>query len=381
MQIPRVGSRYHTNFQVLPEQVLKFAELSGDDNPIHVSPDQARDFGFNHSVAHGAILLAEISRIIGTELPGHGAFWTDINIEFLGPVYWGDTVTIVMEVIQSSEAINMVKQKIEVSKHRQKILSGTCRVVCLQKLNRRFPMPEIANRTALVTGGSRGLGLAIVKELLQEGYKVISLSRQESDSLRQLAEEYHQLRILCHDLCQLSSIASEISGVDLAAVNVIIHAAGPLPLRRKLHPDLYQEIAVFTDIYLNSLIRLIAICSRNMKKNKYGRIVTIGTSFILGTPPADMYSYVVAKEALWGLTKSLAVEYGRYGITANMVSPSMMITDMTADIPNAVKYNEAQSNPLKRLVEPEEVAKTVKFLCGADATFINGANIPITGGK
>jgi 3-oxoacyl-[acyl-carrier protein] reductase len=101
----------------------------------------------------------------------------------------------------------------------------------------------------------------------------------------------------------------------------------------------------------------------------------------LGTPPPSMYAYVTAKEALWGLTKSLSVEYGKYGVTANMVSPSMMLTDMTSEIPNALKKAEAESNPIKRLVEPDEVAKTVAFLCSENASFINGTNIPLTGGK
>ncbi len=380
MAVPPVGEKYEENFFISPERVSEFAQISNDRNPIHLSAEAAREYGFSRPVCHGAILLSEISRIIGCEFPGAGSFWTDVHLDFIKPIYWHEMVSIRVEVVQSSESINMLKLKFDISKENTKVLGGTCRVICLKKLKRRSPMPELQERIALVTGGSRGLGLAILKELLKEGYKAISISRKESQDLKDLGSQYDQLYTVYSDLQQPADLESQLSHLDIEGINAVIHAASPLPEIEKFHKDLYKQMGLFLDVYINSFIQLVSFALPYMKEKNYGRIITIGTSFLMGTPPPGMYSYVTAKEALWGLTKSLAVEFGKYGITANMVSPSMMVTDMTSDVSNMVKYNTAQVNPLARLAEPGEVAKTITFLCGEASTFINGANIPVTGG-
>lgn len=384
MTIPQAGYKYITDFFISEEKISNFADFSGDHNPIHTSRHGAREYGLEKPVAHGVILLSELSRIIGMEVPGNGAFWNDINITFSGPVFWNETVTIRLEVVQSSEAASMVKLKFDVTNGGRRILSGTCRVVCLKRFNRRLPMPDISSRVVLVSGGSRGVGLEVVRVLMEEGYKTISLSRNQTDELAELKKGYgDQLSLLFVDLKEpelLEERVGELCG-RVGGIHAIIHAASPVPVKRNFHGDIYKEIGEFMEVYVKSLIKIAAIAIPYMKKANYGRIVTLGTSFILGTPPQAMYPYIVAKEALWGLTKSFSVDYGRYGITANMVSPSMMATSLTSDIPNAVKQLEAETNPLKRLAEPFEVAKTVSFLCGEGATFINGTNIPVTGGK
>ncbi len=380
--LPVVGQKYQENIRVTKEKVFKFAQISGDRNPLHLNEKAAGEYGFSHPVCHGAILLSEMSRIIGTEFPGEGAFWTDVHLDFIKPLYWDEMVSIQVEVVQSSESLNMLKLKFDISKEDRntKVLAGSCRVICLKKLKRRSPMPQLKDRIALVTGGSRGLGLAIVKELLTEGYKVISISKKESQDLADLTNQYSQLYTIYSDLQQPSDLEHQLSNLDIEGTNVIIHAASPYPEEEKFHKDLYNQMRAFLDVYINSLIQLVSYALPFMKKKNYGRIITVGSSFLIGKPPIGMYSYVTAKAALWGLTRSLSVEFGKYGITANMVSPSMMVTDMTSDISNPVKYDTAEVNPLKRLVEPEEVAKTITFLCGEASTFINGTNIPVTGG-
>lgn len=380
MTIPYIGQKYQKRFYVSKEKVLAFAHCSGDNNPIHMNTADAIDYGFYRPVSHGAVLLAEMSRIIGTEFPGGGALWTDVHVDFNKPVFWDEELFIHVEVIQSSEALRMIKLQFEISKENDKILTGTCRVLCLEKLKRRLSMPEIHKRTALVTGGTGGLGLAVVKELLHEGYRVISLSRKENQHLIDLRKQYPRLETVYSDIQQSENVNQQIAQLDINGIHAIIHTASPAPENEKLDHHLFVNMQLFLDIYVKSLIHLVSYTLPYMKKQNYGRIITIGTSFILGTPPPGLFSYVAAKEALWGFTKSLAVQLGRFGITSNMVSPSMMVTAMTSNIPNSVKHSVAQGNPLKRLVEPEEVAKTISFLCGEAATFINGTNIPVTGG-
>lgn len=383
MHIPTVGTIFRTQITISQEKTLSFAEFSKDYNPVHISTQAAKEYGFVKPVTHGAILLSEVSRIIGMKLPGPGAFWTDIQIDFSGPVYWGEIVDIKAEVIQSSPSVRMIKLKISGLVGARPVLNGTCRVVALIPLGRRLPMPDIHKCTAVVTGGSGGLGIEVVKVLLNLGYKTISVSRKTSRALEIIKDQYegnNHFQTIFIDIKNIKAFLQQLKSISGEGIHVIIHAASPIPVKQRLGPNIFSEINRFSDIYLNSLIQLVHFSLPFMKKKKFGRIVTIGSSFILGTPPPQMYTYVAAKEALWGLTKCLAADFGQFGITANMVSPSMMLTNMTADIPNAIKAEEVESNPLKRLVEPDEVAKTIEFLCSKKATFINGTNIPITGG-
>jgi 3-oxoacyl-[acyl-carrier protein] reductase len=383
LRIPELGEKYKTVFHISKEMVMEFCSFSKDDNPLHVNEEAARQYGFQSPVSHGAILLSEISRIIGTQLPGYGALWSDLEISFSSPVLWNETVDIEVEVIQRSEALGIIKLQIEVLKKAKKVLSGTAKVMCLKEIKRSFPMLDLSKRCALVTGGSKGLGLGITRELLEEGYYVVTLSRAESEEIKKLQEVYTgKLRHISCDLSHFEELKELILNVEqtFKPINIVIHAASPSPQKMNLGSRINETIDLYFNIYIKSLIQILEVCTPHMKQLKYGRVITIGTSYILGMPPLAMYPYIIGKEALWGLTKSLAVDVGRYGISANMISPSMMVTDMTSDISNAAKYAEAQKNPMSRFAELSEVAKTVTFLCGEGGSFINGTNMPITGG-
>ncbi|MGZ7443449.1 SDR family oxidoreductase [Paenibacillus sp. TH7-28] len=385
MTIPRVGTKYRTIFEVTEERVHAFSALSGDVNPLHISLREARQYGFDKPVAHGAILLSEISRIIGTELPGEGALWSDVSLTFLGPVFWGDILDIEVEVLRCSAVTQMAKLSflVKTKETGREILTGTCLVMVLKKFNGRLTMPQKSERIVLVTGGSRGAGLACVTEFLKEGYTTLSLSRRNSEGLELLQQQYEgQLHVLCADVSDKSAVSLALKQArDVCGpVNMIVHGASPVPVKASLQEDTYEAVQKFMDVYVGGLTAILNECLPSMTRNRFGRIVTLGTSYILGPPPRSMYPYVIAKEALWGMTKSLAADYGGFGITCNMVSPSMMLTDLTAGISNPFKMAEAEKNPMKRLAEPEEVAKTVMFLCEEGASFINGTNTPITGG-
>jgi NAD(P)-dependent dehydrogenase (short-subunit alcohol dehydrogenase family) len=117
-----------------------------------------------------------------------------------------------------------------------------------------------------------------------------------------------------------------------------------------------------------------------MKETGFGRFVFFGSSGITGEPPKGMASYLVAKEALWGYTKAISMEIAQFGITTNLVSPSLTITDLTRDVPLRIKELEALRSPTRRLAKVEDSAELVSFLCSTEAGFINGLNIPVAGG-
>jgi 3-oxoacyl-[acyl-carrier protein] reductase len=93
-----------------------------------------------------------------------------------------------------------------------------------------------------------------------------------------------------------------------------------------------------------------------------------------------MAAYIAAKQSLWGLVRSLALELGPQQITANMVSPGMTVTELTADVPVRIKEAEARKVPLRRLALPEDVANTIAFLASDSGGYLSGVNLPLTGG-
>ena len=118
-----------------------------------------------------------------------------------------------------------------------------------------------------------------------------------------------------------------------------------------------------------------------MKSQKFGKIISILTSYVVGKPPNGITDYVVGKYALLGLAKCMATELGSSGIRVNSVSPSMVNTPLTDPLPNKLKEITKSQIPLEgRLAEPIEVAGTILFLCTDNSNYITGENILVTGG-
>jgi acyl dehydratase len=130
-----VGSAATCDLQVTDADIHAFAALSRDTNPLHVDAAAAREFGFPRPVAHGMIALGSISRLIGTELPGPGALWLSQEVQFVGPVLAGDSLTARVEVTRVSKAAGVVVLRTEVTSGAsgQPVLVGTARVKVLPR--------------------------------------------------------------------------------------------------------------------------------------------------------------------------------------------------------------------------------------------------------
>jgi 3-oxoacyl-[acyl-carrier protein] reductase len=140
-----------------------------------------------------------------------------------------------------------------------------------------------------------------------------------------------------------------------------------------------EEFESVIDTNLNGVFRVIKRASKSMIKAKYGRIVLIGSVVgLLGS--AGQVNYSASKSALVGLARSITRELGARGITANVVAPGFINTDMTAELPEAQQLEYKKSIPLGRFASAEEVAKVVTWLTSDDASYISGAVIPVDGG-
>lgn len=134
-------------------------------------------------------------------------------------------------------------------------------------------------------------------------------------------------------------------------------------------------------VQCRALVIVLQAVIKQMAKVKQGKIIIGLSSYTINVPPKYLSGYVMAKYALMGLGKALAVEYAPKNIQVNMVSPSMMETKFLQRIPEQVVEQSAASNPTKRNVMPGDVVGVIEYLFSDGNTFITGANIPITGGE
>lgn len=228
-------------------------------------------------------------------------------------------------------------------------------------------------RTVLVTGGSRGIGLACAKALAGAGHRVaVTFSSTPVD-------EPGLLAVKC-DVADPDQIDAAVGTVEdhLGTVEVLVANAGitrdGLLVRM---PD-----ADFTDVLDTNLTAVWRLAKRTlpkMMKARWGRIITVSSvGAYLGAPGQS--NYAASKAGLIGLTRSIAREYGPRGITANVVAPGPIETDMLATMPDDRREAMVAGIPVARVGQPEEVAAAVVFLASEQAAFITGAVLPVDGG-
>ena len=370
---------------VTPAVAAEFAALSGDSNPIHLDPEQARAFGHPHPVAHGAFLLAVVSRLIGTELPGPGAVWMGHSVEWQHPVYVGDEIVVEVTVSRVAAGAEMLLLDLSArNAEGRAIMTGQARVKVGERVGGQDGPSERA-KVALVTGGSRGIGAAIVRRLARAGCDVAVNFKENASAADALVRE-------CSDGgSTVLSFAADVAEPDAAAalarkveerfgrLDVVVHGASPPVLERAADALSYADVEPFLATYLGGALALVGAASPGMQARGFGRFVLLGTAYLFGSPPRHLAAYLTAKHALWGLVRSLAVELGPHGITSNMVSPGMTITDFTAHVPLRVKEVAARTNPIRRLPLGEDTAELVSFLVKPEAGYLNGVNLPLTG--
>lgn len=203
---------------------------------------------------------------------------------------------------------------------------------------------------ALITGGSRGIGLSITNLFISKGLKVYAPNRSELDLTQKIVLQDNEFDIV----------------INCAAIN---------PLNTILHSQ--SEDVMKINYY--SPLEIIKQCLPYMVNKNYGRIINIGSVWI-DFAKEKRLDYSCSKQALHGLTKMLAVEYGKYNILTNTVSPGFVATDMTfLNNSDAQIQSLLNSIPIKRLAEPSEIAEIIYYLA-IQNTFINGQNIIIDGG-
>ena len=227
-------------------------------------------------------------------------------------------------------------------------------------------------RTVLVTGGNRGIGFAIAEEFVAQGHRVAVTARSGEGPVGTLT-----VRADVTDAASVDAAFTQIEA-ELGPIEVVVANAGITKdtlLMRMSEEDFTSVI----DTNLSGAFRIVKRASKGMLKARFGRIVLI--SSVVGLyGSAGQVNYSASKSGLVGMARSITRELGARGITANVVAPGFIETDMTAELPEAQQAEYKRNIPAGRFATPTEVARVVTWLAGDDAGYISGAVIPVDGG-
>lgn len=225
---------------------------------------------------------------------------------------------------------------------------------------------------ALITGGNRGIGLAIAQELKASGVRAIITYRTGNPP-----EGFEAVNM---DVTSSESVDAAFTEVETkyGLPEIIVANAGftrdALVIRMS-----DQDFIDVVDANLTGAFRVARRATRGLLKLKRGRLIFVG-SVVGGVGSAGQVNYAASKSGLVGMARSFARELGSRGITANVIAPGFVETDMTAELEDKRREEIAASVPLGRFCTPEEIASVVGFIASPKASYITGALIPVDGG-
>lgn len=385
-----IGDKETLSHKITKEDLEKFVELTGDDNKLHVDEQFASSTQFKKPVVHGMLGASFISTIIGTKLPGDGALWFSQSLEFLLPVRIGDILTVNSEVLKKNDKENIIELQTDIyNQNKQIVTRGFAKVKVIeqeQKVEKLSKIEDKSSKVALIIGGTGGIGRAACIQLAKDGFDIIIHYNQNKALAEELKLEVNKLNqkaiTLKADILNDDDIKNLIlnSIRKFEKIDVLINCAATVIPDIKVQDLVWSDFQKQLELNIKSSFTIIKEVLPVMQKNGYGKIINIGSS-VVDKPNNNWASYITAKSALVGLTKSLAFELAPKGIRVNLITPSLINTELTANIPEKIKLLTAAQTPLRRLAMVDDVAGVISFLASEKSDFITGENIRLNGGQ
>jgi 3-oxoacyl-[acyl-carrier protein] reductase len=250
-------------------------------------------------------------------------------------------------------------------------------------------MTEASQRVAVVTGAARGIGAATAKRLAADGHVVAVLDLKEGDgaaTVEAIAAAGGTAVAVGADVSDADQVQAAVDKVAeaLGPVAVLVNNAGVIRdnMLFKMTVDDWDTVL---GVHLRGAFLMSKACQKYMVDQRFGRIVNLSSSSALGN--RGQVNYSAAKAGMQGFTKTLAIELGQFGVTANAVAPGFIVTDMTAATAAriGIGFEEfqkaaAQNIPVRRVGQPEDVANVISFLASDGAGFVSGQVIYVAGG-
>ncbi len=227
-------------------------------------------------------------------------------------------------------------------------------------------------KNILITGASSGIGLEIANLLSKEGNDLFLTGRRKLDKVN-----YYPCDLI--DIFSIENLYNKAKEYFNSDIDILINCAGQY-IYKSIEKMEFDEISYLIDLNFKSAYVLTSLIIPEMKKNKWGRIINIGSiSGMVGEANASLYS--ATKAALSGFTKALALEVAQFNITVNQINPGWVETPLTnSSLTNEDKQEVLDVTPQKRFIQPIEIAKLCEYLISDDAKGITGQNINLCAG-
>jgi 3-oxoacyl-[acyl-carrier protein] reductase len=385
-----VGDKAELKHLITKDDINKFVELTGDDNKLHIDVDYAKNTSFKKPVAHGMLSASFISTIIGTKIPGDGALWFSQSIEFLLPVRIGDELTVKAEILKKIDSSKSIELQTDIyNQHKQKVTSGIANVKIIEQqiYDEKKVSEKNHNKNVLIIGGSGGIGRAACIELATHGYNIAIHYNSNKEAATQIFDKVIELGvnacIVSGDTTSFKNVEDILNEVNrkIGQINVLINCSTLKLPNIKFDKLDWNDIQSHIDINIKSNFYFAQLLIPSFKTARYGKFIFITSQVTENVPPSDWSFYTIAKYALNGFAKSLAVELAPFNINVNLISPGMTETELVADIPERSRLLVSAKAPLRRLAKPEDIANVIAFLASGKSDYITGETIRVNGGQ
>lgn len=385
------GLKVTYEVEITEDDILAFARLTGDENPLHVNADYARSSNFQGRIVHGAYQTGLASALLGMHLPGKKVLLGTINARFPGALYFPGRAKISGEI--ASWNLQTLSGQLKVVVQEAKTLSTTAEIFMGFTLHEDRPavasqpaahlmgradgVDQLKDKLILVTGATGGLGTSLVSSLANE-YDIVALVNQQPLGAGVAA------------LSNVSMIRADISSANLAEqvraaigerpIYALIHAAWPgAPRGSLLQADadgIQQQLAFGTSVTVN-LARLLF----EHAHPEGARFVAVGSTAGTFKPYLPMGVYSLAKACLEQTVRLLAPELARKQVTINAVNPSFLPVGINKQASERQMMMESATIPLGRLCSVADVIGTINYLLSPEASFVSGQVLMLTGGQ
>jgi 3-oxoacyl-[acyl-carrier protein] reductase len=234
----------------------------------------------------------------------------------------------------------------------------------------------------LIIGASSDIGLDLIQSIDEKALILAHYNNSNEELLNLSKRINNELITLQSDLSVESEVKKLISTIEenYGTPNKIIHLAAPKFKNIRFKDISWNNFQTDIDISLKSIVLILSNFLPVLAKRKNGKVVIVLSSVVLNIPPKALTQYTTVKYALLGLVKSLASEYSDKNIQINAVSPSMAETKFLNNIDEKIVELNAYNHPLKRNAIVKDITPIIKMLASNESDYINGINIPITGG-